>query len=105
MLLQPRGRKVPDSQPKVKRNRAAEILAQQRRDYRSAFASESGKRVLADLARLCYLTDSTFSENPYQTAVNEGRRQVMLHIQTIMRLDIDALMALQQRLQDNQEED
>ena len=94
-----------DKQPRIKRDRASEILAQQRRDFKATFGSEAGKRVLADLARLCYLTDSTFSENPYLTAVNEGRRQVMLHIQSVMRLDVEALVALQQRLQDNQEED
>ena len=46
----------------------------------------AAERVLADLARICYVNKTTASANPTQMAIAEGRRQVWLHIQAQLAL-------------------
>lgn len=48
--------------------------------YRRTFNTEDGARVLGDLkSRFGYET-TTFSDNPYETAFNEGQRAAVLLI-------------------------
>lgn len=48
--------------------------------YRRTFNTEDGARVLSDLkSRFGYET-TTFSDNPYETAFNEGQRAAVLLI-------------------------
>ncbi len=48
--------------------------------YRRTFNTEDGVRVLGDLkSRFGYET-TTFSDNPYETAFNEGQRAAVLLI-------------------------
>ena len=48
-----------------------------REDYRKVFTSEEGKRVLADLSKICMYNSTTFVPNdPYSMAFNEGNRNI-----------------------------
>lgn len=48
--------------------------------------SPVGAAVLRDLARICYANKTTASTDPVAMGVAEGRRQVLLHIQQMLRL-------------------
>ena len=61
---------------------------QLRKAYMDAFSTSSGALVLKDLANRCYKHDTTFDPdvtgNPELAFVNEGRRQMLLHIENMM---------------------
>jgi hypothetical protein len=61
-------------------------FARRRADYEATFASEAGRRVLADLYRFCHMDQPSFAVDPCITAFNEGRRRVFLRILGILRL-------------------
>ena len=53
-------------------------------------AGVHSRLVLADLATLCHATQSTIVPgDPQGTAFNEGKRQVWLHVQDMLRLAPD----------------
>jgi len=54
--------------------------------YKRTFGTESGAKVLKDLAKFCRAHESTFHEDPRVHGVLEGRREVWLRIQTNMQL-------------------
>ena len=56
-----------------------------KRAYRTVFATEEGKTVLADLYRFCGVEAQSFANDPCQTAFNEGRRRVALRIAHMIR--------------------
>jgi hypothetical protein len=62
-----------------------------RQDYINTFKTEEGKRVLADLEKVCLYKTSTFDKEAMVMAFNEGLRSVYLHITTIMNMDIEEL--------------
>ncbi len=63
-------------------------------DYKAAFGSSEGKRVLADLSKLCGLnfvftpvgTDG--HTDPYDVMRHEGMRTVAVHINRIVETDL-----------------
>lgn len=58
-----------------------------RQDYKTTFGSPHGERVLADLARVCGATVTTFRTNPFEMARNEGMRGVFLYVQGLLDWD------------------
>jgi hypothetical protein len=56
-------------------------------DYKVAFSTDSGERVLYDLYKVCGLLTSSFSENPQEMAFKEGQRNVVLHILNKLKTD------------------
>lgn len=48
--------------------------------YRRTFNTEDGEHVLRDLKRRFSFETTTFSNDPYETAFNEGQRAAMLLI-------------------------
>lgn len=59
-------------------------------DYRATFESDSGKRVLEDLERRCFIRTTTFKDfDPTTMVFNEGKRAVLLHIKTMMEVRKD----------------
>ena len=46
--------------------------------YRRTFNTEDGARVLSDLKSRFWYEATTFSDNPYETAFNEGQRAAVL---------------------------
>ncbi len=60
---------------------ALRYLQRRRGDYQSTFiGTKAGERVLADLHSFCGADKQSFVSDPYQTANNEGRRRVWLHV-------------------------
>lgn len=71
-------------------------------DYQHVFADEAGKRVLQDLSRLGFGKASTFHVDSREHARREGRREVFLHIDTMLSLNITELEnRLKEREQDH----
>ena len=52
-------------------------------DHISTFGTEAGDLVLKDLQNRCHKRDTTFA-GVERTFVNEGKRQVLLHIENMM---------------------
>jgi len=48
--------------------------------YRRTFNTDDGERVLSDLKTRFGFETTTFSDNPYQSAFNEGQRAAVLLI-------------------------
>lgn len=58
---------------------------QLKQDYMDTFSSDYGKRVLLDIENHCFKRDTTIiSEIDAINNANEGKRQVLLHIETMM---------------------
>lgn len=60
-------------------------------DYKAVFDSPVGRRVLHDMMSAHNMLNSSFSKDPYQMAFNEGGRNVLLRIMTIMKVDLKQL--------------
>jgi len=65
---------------------AKEIAQQKRSDYQKVFGSEEGLRVLEDLKKTCFYYSPTIHEFPHVMSYNEGQRNVMIHIETQLKL-------------------
>lgn len=70
---------------------ARQFLARRRTAYVKTFLSPFGQEVLADLAKFCRATESTFHPDARAHAVMEGRREVFLRIQKHLHLSDDQL--------------
>lgn len=70
-----------------------EFIFGRQRDYRTVFnpGSPSARVVLADLAKFCRATESTFHPDARAHALIEGRREVFLRIANHINLDSDVL--------------
>lgn len=72
--------------------------------YQNVFESPDGKRVLEDLSRHAFIRKTTFSENPQRTAFNEGQRSMVLHIQSMMAVDLERTKKLLEKQQGGNDE-
>jgi len=52
--------------------------------YKQTFGTEAGQKVLKDLSSRCFKYQTTFTGEPYGTFVNEGARQILLTIESMM---------------------
>ncbi|WP_426271567.1 hypothetical protein ACN9MB_09075 [Dyella kyungheensis] len=59
--------------------------------YRVTFTGPLAEEVLADLAKFCRATESTFHTDARAHAVAEGRREVWLRLQHHLKLSDDEL--------------
>lgn len=66
--------------------RVAQLIWGRRRDYRQAFGTPEGMRVLADLGRVCRAHETTWDADPREHARAEGRREVFLWIARHVKL-------------------
>lgn len=64
-------------------------LKQLRQDYIDTFSDNSGKAVLEDLQRRCFIKTSTIADEAIRMAFNEGRRTVFMHIESMINLDMN----------------
>lgn len=63
--------------------------------YTACFSSPGGAHVLRDLMGICKArTTTVVAGDPYWTMVNEGRRQVWIHIQDMLGLTAEQIAAL-----------
>lgn len=63
-------------------------------DYKQVFGSDAGQRVLRDLEDFAGLLSDGFSENPYITAYNAGRRSVGVYLLEKLEMDRQRLMQM-----------
>jgi hypothetical protein len=62
-------------------------------DYREAFGTPAGSRVVHDLMRVHNVMGCTFVEgDPYKSALLEGERRVVLRILKVLRTDPKGLI-------------
>jgi hypothetical protein len=62
-----------------------EITPEQlKKAYMNVFNTDTGKLVLDDLAYRCFKYTTTVEGSAEQTMVNEGRRQTLLHIESML---------------------
>jgi hypothetical protein len=65
-----------------------------RLNYQSCFATDAGKKVLADLSGYCYEERNTFAEgNHDKQNVNNGKRAVILYIRDKMKIQTESKQA------------
>ena len=69
----------------------AEAFERIRASYIACFDAPAGKEVLGHLYLFCRQGRTTFDENPYRLAFNEGKRAVMLEILRYLNMDTEAL--------------
>jgi hypothetical protein len=74
---------------------ASQKAEQLRKDYQSVFTSENGQRVLEDLKKTCFYYDTTLHEQPHIMSYQEGLRNVILHIETKLKLTADKIKELE----------
>jgi hypothetical protein len=72
-------------------DRARDFLRNRAFAYRVTFTGPRAEAVLADLAKFCRATESTFHPDPRAHAAAEGRREVWLRIQHHLKLTDDDL--------------
>lgn len=63
----------------------SEVLKALIQDYRAAFGSEQGKRVLDHLKEVFFFENGTFSREHDVTVFQEGQRSVVLHIVNLIK--------------------
>ena len=74
--------------------KARSFIFRRQKAYQLAFDTETGKMVLADLAKFCRAHESTFHPNADVSRQLDGRREVWLRIQQHLRLDSEQLWKL-----------
>ena len=79
-----------------RKEKAKNIIA-----YQKLFATEDGKRVLADLLRECGFMSVGLGEDAQETAYNQGKREVVLRIVNLINIDPETILKL---LRDNRKE-
>jgi len=71
----------------------ADVMIQQIKErkqlYQDVFESPNGKKVLEDLSRHAFINKTTLNENSNRMAFSEGMRSLVLHIQNMMKIDIE----------------
>ena len=60
-------------------------------NYCQTFGSEAGARVLKDLEARCFKNATTHTAEPNGIYINEGKRCVILTIESMMALDVDEI--------------
>jgi hypothetical protein len=73
---------------------AREFISRRRTAYAKTFDGPMGAEVLADLAKFCRATETTYHADPRVHAALEGRREVWLRISRHLNLSDDQLFAL-----------
>jgi len=79
-------------------NKFSDIVAKMKKksntikSYQKVFNTLDGKKVLEDLNRSCFLTQSTFTGDTHDSAFNEGQRAVLLRIYSILKTQPEKLM-------------
>lgn len=69
--------------------------------YREIFETEKGKLILADLIDHCGLFRNTYVGDVNTMMINEGKRNVLLYILSILNIDLPTLLKM---VEDNRKE-
>jgi hypothetical protein len=76
-------------------------IAQRARDYKIAFGTDEGQRVLNDIVVSCHVLDTTLGSSPQETAFNEGMRNAALRIMSILHYSPEDFIKLPEKVEDN----
>ena len=81
----------------------SDALETRRGFYQSTFESDTGTLVLGDLYHLCCAGRSTYAGDREAMLINEGKRQVWLHIISVLNItDMDLHRLGLQHTRENQ---
>ena len=69
--------------------------------FKDAFSTEAGKIVLQDLVKECGLFRNSFTGDINSALINEGKRNVLLYILSIINVDLPTLLKM---VEDNRKE-
>lgn len=83
-----------ETQEPTRFQRARAFLRRRGTAYKLTFDNETGRDVLADLARFCRAHESTFHPDARLSAVQQGRHEVWLRIQQHLNLTDEELWSL-----------
>ena len=67
-------------------------IAENQMLYRRVFDSADGKLVLADLKKRCCIATTTYSPEPGQWGINEGRRSIYMYIVNMIEKDLKQII-------------
>jgi hypothetical protein len=81
-----------------KRRRQA---AERQRDYKDAFGTSTGRRVLKDMCDRCGVFIPFTHLDAHNMAIQEGRREAVMDILRTLAIDEAALMTLYQEMEDD----
>jgi len=62
--------------------------------YRRTFQGKDGEAVLADIRKRCFRDQTTFDNNHGRMGFNEGRRSVLVRIETMISIKPDEVADL-----------
>ncbi len=85
---------------KKKLDEEPEVVARMR-DYKQAFGTQAGRRVLADLRKSFGKRVSFTPNDPYTTAFREGERNVYLKVEAMLKLSDEELDRWTETIQHN----
>jgi|TARA_R110000744_G_scaffold120327_2_gene224213 hypothetical protein len=74
-------------------------LQDRRDDYRIVFGTDEGKRVLNDIVAHSFVLGTTFENDPYASAFNEGIRNGALRILSLLHYEPKDFMALPKEIE------
>jgi hypothetical protein len=80
------GQAVPDQEAQKQQQR--DQVMKRASSFKAVFKSPGAEDVLADLEHFCFAKRTTLDAHESNMAACEGRRQVWLHIQQLLNLDI-----------------
>lgn len=83
-----------------KRNKQKEMIL----TYQRVFDSMDGKKVLQDMMNANHFKTTTMTNDPYQTAFNEGARSVILRILDTCNVSIEKLEEYYKRQEELEDE-
>ncbi len=69
------------SQSQVNKAKNKELFDKIKADYENVFGSAEGRRVLKDMKLSAHFSRSTYNEDIYKFAMNEGQRLFVLHVE------------------------
>jgi hypothetical protein len=72
------------------------------RDYKIAFGTPEGERVLHDIVANCFVLQSTLAETPEATAFNEGMRNSALRILSVLHYQPQDFLRLPEKVENDE---
>lgn len=83
-----------------------QVLKEMKQKYLNVFSGGDGKEILDALKRKAFFYRPAFvSGKPDQSAFNEGQRSIIIHIENMMTIDIDATSKLMEQQKEKEDKD
>ena len=75
------------------------------RAYKSVFNGVEGKKVLEDMERVNFVNKTTYTPDPHNMALREGRRSVILDIKQILKKDETDILKLFKQISEREDDE